>query len=240
MRTLLLPAALLLLAGCASAYVAPPPAADHPASPLAAAAPFTPPADALASSFFPAGPAPAGPDAGTLPPEAAAHLAHVLGAYAAIGDRLAGDAVDGIAEQARALGGMLDALVAVELPDAPHLWHEQAGAVQVIRDEARALAAVADLHAARVAYGRLSEALGRLVAVTGVPGGGSAPTHRFVCGMFADAPRGGVWLQAGEEPRNPYFGGRMLGCHSEKTRLSAPGASPAGEHGGPHQPGTER
>ena len=168
-----------------------------------------------------------------LPPAAETHLRHLLDAYLAIGRDLAADTHAGAAENARAVGAAAQALGGVEMPGRPHFWHERAGALQAIDEQAGALAAAADLHAARVAYGRLGEALDAILPATGAPAGYEPAIYRFVCGMFQDAPGGGVWFQQGAEPRNPFFGSRMLTCYREKTLVPAAGGEDA-HHGGMH------
>lgn len=259
---------VLLVAGCAPAYVQPPPSADHPANPDAAQVSFVMPPDLLATSGVDAMNAMedrAGMNHGgmthmnhgdkadatpmqprdtatiTLPPEAAEPLKQLLDAYVAIGERLASDAIEGLAEQAQQIGPAIEALVKVNVPDKPHHWHESADDLRTIREQALALAGALDLHAARIAYGVLSDALERVINATGVPEGYDETAFRYVCGMFADAPRKGVWLQFGADARNPYLGSRMPGCYSEQAPLpKAGGETPPKptmkQHQHEHQP----
>lgn len=170
----------------------------------------------------------------SLPGDADVQLQELLAAYVNIGDQLASDSTVGIAEQAKRIGSAVDALVQVEVPGSPHFWHERDDDFSTIKDQAQALATPADLQAARIAYGVLSDALERIVASTGVPPSANQPAYRFVCGMFAEAPRGGVWLQFGDAPRNPYFGSRMLSCHREQAPIQKGGSAhhPAEQAGG--------
>ena len=46
--------------------------------------------------------------------------------------------------------------------------------------------------------------------------------------------RGAAWLQAGEEPRNPYFGATMLRCVDEVERIAGGDPSPTPEEGHGH------
>ena len=160
-----------------------------------------------------------------LPNDAAEPLKQLLDAYMAIGDQLASDAIEGVAEQAQKIGPAVDALVKVEIPDNPHIWHMRADDVRAIREQALALAEAQDLNAARTAYGVLSDALERVISATGVPDGYEKPVNRFLCGMVEDAPRKGVWLQLGDTARNPYLGSRMPGCHSEQTPMPKAGGN---------------
>jgi hypothetical protein len=133
-----------------------------------------------------------------------------LGVYLAIADRLASDSVDGVAEDARTLEAG-----AAQLAEASALG-SHAGHLAAIRQHAAHLAAATTLPDARDAFGELSPAFAHLVAAVGVPSG--LEVTRYVCGM-ADAPEGGVWLQAAGEPRNPYFGATMLRCHRAQQAL---------------------
>ena len=235
----------LALAGCAPAYVQPSLPVDHPANPEATQASFVTPLDVLATNAVDtmnamdgmadmegmnhegmADAAPMPPQDATmaaLPNEAAEPLKQLLDAYMAIGDQLASDAIEGVAEQAQKIGPALDALVKVEIPDNPHIWHMRADDIRAIREQALALAEAQDLNAARAAYGVLSDALERVISATGVPGGYEKPVNRFLCGMVDYAPRKGVWLQLGDETRNPYLGKQMPSCGTKQAPL--PGAS---------------
>lgn len=175
-------------------------------------------------------------DAGPLLSEAGkARLAELLSAYVALGDGLASDDLGPVAHEAQRLASALDALLQLPVPERPHFWHERVDAVTAMQKAAELLAAAADLAEARVAYGVFSDGLERVTADTGVPAGLERPLHRFVCGMFAEAPRRGVWLQFGDEPRNPYFGPAMRSCHREQAPLKAAGE--AAEASPQHAPG---
>ena len=70
-----------------------------------------------------------------------------------------------------------------------------------------------------MAYGTLSDALERLAKEIGVPTELDKPVYSFTCGMFEAAPRNGVWLQIGDDARNPYYGSTMLGCYRTEYEL---------------------
>ncbi len=199
---------VLFVAGCAPAYVQPPPSVDHPANPDATQASFVMPPDVLATNAVDtmnamdgmadmegmnhegmegmnhegmADAAPMPPQDATmaaLPDEAAEPLKQLLDAYMAIGDQLASDAIEGVAEQAQKIGPAVDALVKVEIPDNPHIWHMHADDVRAIREQALALAEAQDLNAARTVYGVLSDALERVISATGVPDGYEKPVKK--------------------------------------------------------------
>ena len=47
------------------------------------------------------------------------------------------------------------------------------------------------------------------------------PVYAFTCGFLKGAPQDGMWLQLGDEPRNPLMGeaSGMIACHGgDKTR----------------------
>lgn len=78
------------------------------------------------------------------------------------------------------------------------------------------LAAAGDIEEARDAFGHLSPPFVSLVRATGTAE--DQGLYRMVCGM-ADVPGDGVWLQRGDEVRNPYFGSGMLRCAREVEAL---------------------
>ena len=57
--------------------------------------------------------------------------------------------------------------------------------------------------------------------------------YRMHCPMAFDG-RGAAWLQAGEEPRNPYFGATMLRCVDEVERIAGDARPAAMKEGGHH------
>ncbi|MEP0546351.1 MAG: DUF3347 domain-containing protein [Rhodothermales bacterium] len=144
---------------------------------------------------------------------AAGDLTATLDAYLAAQSALASDDLGAATSAARTLAEGLATLDASE-----------AGAM---RAHARALAGADDLASARVAFGKLSAPFVAFVEATGVPE--DYDVARFSCGMFRDVPEGGVWLQRGDEVRNPYYGSAMLTCGSHDH------AMPEMEHGAmPH------
>lgn len=190
---------------------------SHPAHPDAAAAPFVATPTLTAFDAARSSTSPDAPEADTLfalAPEGEAALRAALTAYLTVAERLAADQADLLAALAGSFAAALDALADTEVVDRPHAWHERVEAFATLRSQAEALAAAPDLGAARSAFGELSRSFADLVAATGAPDG--VALTRFVCGM-ADAPSGGVWLQADETPRNPYFGSAMLMCHRSKA-----------------------
>jgi hypothetical protein len=112
--------------------------------------------------------------------------APLLDAYLKIGTTLAADKVEGVPEAARAIAAEAKKLGA---PGAATL--AAAGNV----------AAAADLKAARLAFGDLSD------AVIGLTGPAPTGAKRAYCPMVKK-----YWLQKGEKIENPYYGSQMLRC----------------------------
>jgi Cu(I)/Ag(I) efflux system membrane fusion protein len=165
-----------------------------------------------------------------LPDAASAALSRVLDEYLAIGETLAGDGVEGVSRHARGIAGDLDAVTAVEIPGHPEFWtqHSKAGDAKAA---ANALTTAGDLEAARTRFADLSEALANLVQVTGVPASFPKKVDRLHCPMFRKEQGGSVWLQAGEEVHNPYFGQSMLKCHDKRNAMPVSGARATGPGG---------
>ena len=144
------------------------------------------------------------------PPEDAPPLSRALDAYLSVQEGLADDDLALVPPQAHAFIEAWARATANAPADDPHFWHMRADAVAAVRDHALALAEADGLDDARQAFGHLSAAYVALVEAHGAPA--DYDLSRFTCGMRSDLPGGGVWLQRGAEPRNPYFGARMLTC----------------------------
>ncbi|GMQ82993.1 MAG: hypothetical protein BMS9Abin05_2464 [Rhodothermia bacterium] len=192
--------AALALVGCTPSYVQPLLPTDHPANPDATQASFVTPPDVLAPTAVDAVNAidgmtdmawmnhqsmadavskqPQDVSMATLPDAAAEPLKRLLEAYSAIGDQLASNAIDGVAEQAQLIGPALDALVKVEFPANLHFWHARDSDIRAIREMVQALTEISDLNVARTAYTVLSDALERVIAATGMPGGKTRPDEK--------------------------------------------------------------
>jgi Cu(I)/Ag(I) efflux system membrane fusion protein len=171
--------------------------------------------------------APAGPSTlESLPDPAAKALTAVLDAYFDIGGKLASDTVGGLSAPARAMAESVDALIKVEIPEAPHFWHEHAEVAQ-IRGKALELVDVKDLEQARQRFADLSIALDKLVLASGVPPAYAKTVEQLHCPMYREGQGGTVWLQQAGEVRNPYYGKTMLGCFDTRFSLPITGAKPA-------------
>ena len=104
----------------------------------------------------------------------------------------------------------------------------QAGVGPELQAHAVAADAATDLAALRAAFGRLSPPFIALVERVGAPAG--MELSAFRCGM-ADAPEGGVWLQATGDLANPYFGAAMRTCGRKTGAVGHDAASHEEMHG---------
>jgi RND family efflux transporter MFP subunit len=159
----------------------------------------------------------------SLPPEVERAIGEVLDGYFQIGDRLAGDKADGLAEPARKVAAGVDAMVKVAIPSDEHFWHKHAEAGE-IRGRALELVAPKDLAAARETYADLSIALGKFLQATGIPPSFAKEVHVLHCPMFREGQGGNIWLQPAGAPRNPFMGSAMLGCFDKRYALPVTGA----------------
>ena len=171
---------------------------------------------------------PAAPAADASTPGAPAPMAEALDAYLAIHDALAQDDAAGAAAHGAHFASAFGALAEAPPAGDPHFWHSRSADVAAVRTAADALAGAQALGTARVAFGELSVPFARLVEAAGAPEGYALA--RFTCGMFRDAPEGGVWLQRDGDTRNPYFGTAMLTCGTRNGAVAAAaaGTEPAG------------
>ena len=85
-----------------------------------------------------------------------------------------------------------------------------------------ALVAAADIKAARTAFGDLGIFLRDELRAHGAPASMTTLTLQH-CGMYKDAAEGGIWIQRGDDTRNPFFGHEhgMSECASESEALAA-------------------
>ena len=84
---------------------------------------------------------------------------------------------------------------------------EVAGGEKIAANAAK-ITAAGDIEAQRVAYSDLSNEFIALVKQSGVSGG---ELYVDYCPMALD-DKGGYWLSANKEIRNPYFGDKMMTC----------------------------
>lgn len=151
----------------------------------------------------------------SLPQPAAEQIETLLDAYLSMGEVLADDQLEGLEPLTETIATAAEALGETELPDRPDFWDEHGRQVTTLREQSQAMAEAQDLEQARHEYAVMSDALHKLLRATGVPSSFDEPLYSFVCGFLDEAPRGGVWLQAGNDPHNPLMGesSGMLACH---------------------------
>ena len=148
-----------------------------------------------------ADPVPMGDTSASSPPAAAPDSARaVLAAYERVRVSLAADDLTGVPEAARALE--TSAKAAASAGNA----HFSA-----IATSSSALAAAADLKAARTSFGEVSEHLVALLATDKALATGQ---HVFECPMVKGYNK---WVQPSENLENPYMGKRMLTCGGESS-----------------------
>ena len=123
------------------------------------------------------------------PSQAADVPAPLLDAYLKIGTTLAADKTDGVPEAAKVLAAEAKKLGTTGTATAA---------------AAEKISAAADLKAARLAFGDLSDAVITLAGNGPTASGGA---RRAYCPMVKK-----YWLQKGEKIENPYYGSQMLRC----------------------------
>jgi hypothetical protein len=114
----------------------------------------------------------------------------------------------------------------VQIPDHPHFWHQHEE-VATIGGKATDLAASKDLKSSRSTFADLSLALGDLLKATGVPPSFEQPIQQLHCPMYRTDQGGNLWLQTGDEVRNPFYGvnSPMPGCFDKRTVLPVTGGN---------------
>lgn len=97
------------------------------------------------------------------------------------------------------------------------------GPAASLRAEAKTLAGLTEIEAARASFGRLGIALRALIDTVGLPEGWNQPLVIKHCGMYPAAPEGGIWLQIAGDTRNPFFGegAPMAACAPEEWPVTA-------------------
>jgi hypothetical protein len=140
----------------------------------------------------------------------------------------------------------------VELPGSPASWARLVDAYLTLQegfyrenwteaqlDELRAAAAAfpdaelqADLVALRPGFGSIGSALDGALKRYGQPASQTAGLVGMHCSMADGVPEGGIWIQAGPDVRNPFFGvaNDMAACAADSWGLPlAGGGTPAAE-----------
>jgi len=164
-----------------------------------------------------------------MPEAAAKALGGVLDGYFALGAKLADDSAQGLDAPARSVAENMDALLKIEMPDAPHFWHEH-GEAAAVRGKALELVKATDLAAARELFADLSIALGKLLRAAGVPPAYGKRVVELHCPMYREGQGGNIWLQPEGEVRNPFYGKAMLGCFDRKVSVPLTGVKAGTGH----------
>lgn len=156
--------------------------------------------------------------AAQLPVAAQQFLDQVLEQYLVIGDSLAADSIDGIAEHSRLLAGAVDQMIGVPVAGGNDFWIHRDD-VATVRGKALQLIDAKDIKQARLHYADLSVALSQFVTAVGVPKDFNSAVEQLHCPMFLEGQGGGLWMQKTGSVRNPYFGAVMLGCFDQRFAL---------------------
>lgn len=162
-----------------------------------------------------------------LPQPVESNINAALEHYFAIGDLLAGEGIDGIANHARPLAEALDAIVTHPIPQDPHFWHTHGDSIDTARTNALHLVDTRDIAEARLRFADLSTALEAVVLATGVPSSFQREVQTLHCPMYRRGQGGTNWLQPAGDVRNPYMGTKMLECFDQRKALPVTGDRPA-------------
>ncbi len=165
----------------------------------------------------------------SLPADVAASLAAALDSYMTVGQQLADDKLEGIADPARAVAASLEKAAKIDIPGDEHFWHKHQQTVADARAAALKLIRPADIAAARLQYGNLSTALRKLLMATGIPATYPAEVQLLRCPMYLEDQGGAYWLQTAGDVRNPYMGKRMRECFDERKAMPVTGRAAASE-----------
>lgn len=93
--------------------------------------------------------------------------------------------------------------------------HEEAPTLAVLRGDAQKIVSASDIKIARDAFHAISDEIISLVEHVGTSGDTVFKMH---CPM-AFKNKGGSWLQASKDLRNPYYGSMMLHCGVQQAEL---------------------
>tara|TARA_R110002049_G_scaffold309101_2_gene516925 strand:+ start:50082 stop:52451 length:2370 start_codon:yes stop_codon:yes gene_type:complete len=158
-------------------------------------------------------------------------LDRLLNPYLAIGDGLASDKVDAVANDVEQLDQSLKAIDASTLAEvASKRWAAESRSLSSI---VARLAKATDLGAMRSAFALLSDELMTIQRMFGFHSGNQL--FELHCPMAFDG-RGATWLQANDTVRNPYYGGSMLKC-ADKVAPLVEAPPPGGNEHGKHNHG---
>ncbi len=216
---------LMAVLGCTGAQRPIEVGADHPAHADASQAPFAMPKEPAADTQTPAAETSKvqGAQKVRLSQEGGRVLSELLKVCIKTSDHLASDAMPGAQQQVPALVELTTKLLKTEPTDSPRFWDENGELARTLMEQSAAMAQAKEIKTLRLAYANYSDAMEKMLDRTGLPAGFDQPIQVFICGMFKEAPRKGIWLQLGDEPRNPYYGQKMLRCNSRHFIFDASG-----------------
>jgi len=164
-----------------------------------------------------------GPVLAALPEALEEDLVKALNGYFFIQNALADDTVEGLSDAAHALAAAIGDMQTATVPDKPDFWSQWADPLAVVTRESAAVATAADIASARLAFGNLSVAFRPVVVALGIPPRYESQVLVMHCPMFSKDQGGAVWLQTGEDVRNPYMGSAMLGCFDDRKAIPVTG-----------------
>jgi len=164
-----------------------------------------------------------GPVLAALPEALEEDLVKALNGYFFIQNALADDTVGGLSDAAHALAAAIGDMQTATVPDKPDFWSQWADPLAVVTRESAAVATAADIASARLAFGNLSVAFRPVVVALGIPPRYESQVLVMHCPMFSKDQGGAVWLQTGEDVRNPYMGSAMLGCFDDRKAIPVTG-----------------
>jgi multidrug efflux pump subunit AcrA (membrane-fusion protein) len=153
----------------------------------------------------------------SLPPEVQTQLIVVLENYFEIQRLLYNDSLAGVNKSAKTIVEAIKLAAAIELPDDLHFWHNNTE-LATVQKHAALLASVTDINRARIEFGSIGLEMSNFIKLTGLPDSFQQEIVGVKCGMFSEAPEGGIWLQASGTIQNPFYGADspMNDCSSEK------------------------
>ncbi|WP_201750188.1 efflux RND transporter periplasmic adaptor subunit [Tautonia marina] len=170
-----------------------------------------------------------GPRPVEAPPAFREQLKALWNAYLQAQDTLASDDPARAGEAAGALDRALAGIDASALEsEARETWEREQANLRTAIDR---MAGAAGIEPLRAGFALLSEEMPVILETFAPEIGGDV--YRMHCPMAFDG-RGAAWLQAGEQPRNPYYGATMLRCVDEVQRVALGDSARDSEEGHDH------
>jgi multidrug efflux pump subunit AcrA (membrane-fusion protein) len=155
-----------------------------------------------------------------VPESAEDILSAAIDEYLEMQDLLYQNRIDAVAAATNSFSEKLEQLGELENPGGSGTWKEDSNVFEIIQ-RTEELAVATDLESARIHFGYVGHAFNALLTATGIPESKAEEVMGVRCGMFSQAPEGGIWLQRTGDVRNPFFGADsgMSSCSSEKWQL---------------------